>query len=144
MAIDEDETYLAVLAGKTLIMRQQKPMQLHVYKIVKNRVFRSEPLFQLHKEIVIKDMKEFDNEVSSQFYFKIYEKAKKKDTLLFAQKNRIISFNYMTGQIKTVCEFGVRLGTRPEFFLLNDTQTSFVVANENDGIFLNMEAEGGP
>ena len=43
-----------------------------------------DPLFRQHKYVVIKNMQEFNNSISSQFYFKLDRNTLIRDTLLFA------------------------------------------------------------
>ena len=54
MAKSLDESFLAVVSGKNLVMKQQKVNQLFVFKKdVKGN-------FQLHKRVVLKDYPEFE------------------------------------------------------------------------------------
>jgi hypothetical protein len=54
IAMDENDMYLAILAGKSLIMGEQEPIQLFIYKIndIKKRS-KKEALFTLEKHMRI-------------------------------------------------------------------------------------------
>jgi hypothetical protein len=47
--------------------------------------------------------------------------------------------NFETEEITTIIKFGETLSTQPNFFQTNIDQTRFVVANDEDGIYINLE-----
>jgi len=60
---------LAVISGKNLIMNEQKPNQLFIYKRVRNLDPTKIDLFEKIHRIVIREIPMF-NKISMQFHFK--------------------------------------------------------------------------
>lgn len=89
MAKSLDESYLAVVSGKNLVMKQQKVNQLFVFK----KDNRGE--FLLHKRVVLKDYPEFDK-VCMQFFFREgdLEKGREPHQIIFVKATKILQVNF--------------------------------------------------
>jgi len=132
---------LAVISGKNLIMNEQKPNQLFIFK----RVRDPDPLkidkFKLIKRIIIKDIPIF-TKVSMQFYFKNSKSpGKDPNEIIFAKQDRLFSINIETEEITTIVKYVEPLTRQPEFFTMNDDQSASVIASLEDGIFYNHRTE---
>lgn len=55
MQVSQNEDFLAVISGKNLIMNEQKPNQLFIFKRIKDYNTDAMDKFELHTRIVIKD-----------------------------------------------------------------------------------------
>lgn len=64
-----------------------------------------------------------------------------RDSLIFARKERIFIFDFVTMRIMTLYKFLVPLKTQPQYFKMNDSQTTFVICSPQDGIFFNIATE---
>lgn len=82
-------------------------------------------------------MKEFDN-ICMVYHFR-KTNSLFRDTLIFARKERIFCFNFITKTVETLYKFIVPLNMQPQYFKMNDDQTSFVTASPNDGIYYNSK-----
>jgi hypothetical protein len=80
---------LAVISGKNLIMNEQKPNQLFIFRRVKNFDPTKMDNFELIKRIVIREMPMF-NKISMQFYFKNVKGDKDPHEMIFAKQDQIM------------------------------------------------------
>jgi hypothetical protein len=69
MQLSNDENYIAVVSGKNLVMDEQKPNQLFIFRRIRNQNTDDHDVFKLFKRVVIKDNPQF-NKISMQFHFK--------------------------------------------------------------------------
>jgi hypothetical protein len=93
--------------------------------------------FFFFKRVVIKDIKEFDG-ITMDFHFK-QSQSFYRDTLIFARKERIFLFDFVTMRIKTLYKFITPLKTQPHYFKMNDDQTAFVISSKEDGVYFNLK-----
>ena len=117
-------------------MNEQKANQIFIFIREQVSWSKTDRFFFLTR-VVIKDMKEFDN-ICMVYHFK-KTNSLFRDTLIFARKERIFCFNFITKQVQTLYKFEVALNMQPQYFKMNDDQTSFVTASPNDGIFYNQK-----
>lgn len=110
---------LAVISGKNLIMNEQKPNQLFIFKRVANLDPSKMDKFELIKRIVIKDMPIF-NKISMQFYFKNTRGDKDPNEIIFAKQDQLMMINIDTEVVSTIVKFIIPLTRQPEFFTMND------------------------
>jgi hypothetical protein len=98
MQISKDEHFLAVISGKNLIMNEQKPNQLFIFKRTKNLDPSKMDSFQLIKRIVIREIPMF-NKISMQFIFKNTKQGKDPTEIIFAKQDQLMSINFETEEI---------------------------------------------
>lgn len=112
---------MAVITGKNLIMNEQKPNQVFIFKRVKNLNVDSglADKFELIKKIRVAEMEEF-TKISMQFLFKNTKYDRDPDTLIFARQDKIIQLNFMSESIHDLAVFDMPLTSQPEFFLMTD------------------------
>ena len=122
MVLSFDQQYLAVIIGKNLIMYEQQPDQLLIYK-------RTLDGF---KQISKIDLPAVFNQVCMQFYFKTEE------ILVFAKVDQVFEFHTKTLEVNTLKWYKNKISKQPEFFLLNDDQTSMVIASQDCAFYLNL------
>lgn len=60
MQKDPEENFLAIISGKNLILSEQKPNQLFIFKRFRQHNTTDPDTFELIKRIIIKDRPEFD------------------------------------------------------------------------------------
>ena len=83
-------------------MDEQKSNQVFIF--IRDSVPWSETdRFFFFKRVVIKDIKEFDG-ITMDFHFK-QSQSFYRDTLIFARKERIFLFDFVTMRIKTLYKF---------------------------------------
>jgi hypothetical protein len=89
MAKSLDESYLAVVSGKNLVMKQQKVNQLFVFRK------DDQGDFQLNKRVVLKDYPEFEK-VCMQFFFREgdLEPGKEPHQIIFVKATKILQVNF--------------------------------------------------
>jgi hypothetical protein len=104
MQISKTEQMLAVISGKNLIMNEQKPNQLFIFKRVRNLDPSKIDKFELIKRIVIREIPMF-NKISMQFHFRNTKSVKDPTEIVFAKQDRIFSLNFDTEEISTIVEF---------------------------------------
>jgi hypothetical protein len=136
MQMSREEQMLAVISGKNLIMNEQKPNQLFIFKRVKNYDPTKMDKFELIKRIVIREIPMF-NKISMQFYFKNTTRGKEPTEIIFAKQDQLMMINFETEEITTIAKFVSPLSRQPEFFTMNDDQNVSVIASLDDGIFFN-------
>tara|TARA_B110000285_G_C15117245_1_gene614851 strand:+ start:1192 stop:1995 length:804 start_codon:yes stop_codon:yes gene_type:complete len=130
MQKSDDEKYLAVIAGKNLVMNEQKHNQLFIF--IKGDKKSTE--FKQHTKLSVSSMSFFDN-VCTVFYFKNDPMAKKINTIIFSKKDSIFEMNFDTKKTNTLYKFKTPLLSQPEFFCMNDKQNVFIVASPDDGLY---------
>jgi hypothetical protein len=134
--MSREEQMLAVISGKNLIMNEQKPNQLFIFKRVKNLDPSKMDNLELIKRIVIREIPMF-NKISMQFYFKNTRNGKDPNEIIFAKQDQLMMINIETEEINTIVRFVTPLSRQPEFFTMNDDQNVSIVASNDDGIFFN-------
>ena len=139
MQIDKTQNFLAVITGKNLIMGEQKPNQIFIFKRTKNLNATSDvsDKFDLLKNIIIKDNPELEK-ICMQFYFKNTKYGRDPDTLIFARQHEITQLNFITNEIHDLALFDTPLTMQPSFFLLTENQKIAIIASYQDGIYFNM------
>jgi hypothetical protein len=75
IVVSQDEEFVAIISGKTLLMNEQFTNQLFLFK-------RIGANYELHKRIVLKDIELFRN-VCMDFHFK--QTKSQSDTLIFTK-----------------------------------------------------------
>lgn len=80
---------LAVISGKNLIMNEQKPNQLFIFKRIKNLDPMKMDKFELVKRIVIREIPMF-NKISMQFYFRNTKEGKDPTEMIFAKQDQLM------------------------------------------------------
>ena len=123
---------LAVITGKNLIMKEQKPNQLFLFKKVKNADPTKNDTFNLFKRILLKDNPKI-GKISMQFYFRNI-KGREPFEIVFAKQDSIITLNFETDEVKTLCKYTAPLLKQPEFFTVNEDQSVGIIMGDNDGI----------
>ena len=73
------------------------------------------------------------------FLFKIHDDLSEPNTLIFAKKDCIFEYNVLTDNINVLCIYDINLNREPEFFLMNDDQSTMIVWDKDDGIFFSLE-----
>lgn len=105
MTVSHNEEYLAAISGTNVIMDQQQPNQLFIFK--RKRAFKEDEMdqFELIKQIRIRESFNLLKSTLS-FYFKLPNKGKTKtDMLIFAERDRIFELNFLTNQIYDTVTF---------------------------------------
>lgn len=129
-----DEEYIALITGKILIMNEQKPSQLIVYRRVNDGMLtRGE--FELVKSLCLEDFDVFQK-VCMKYHFKAHRPYC--DTLLFTKIDQIFQLNYMTEEVRTIYDFSAPFLRQPLFFTPNADQTIFLIASPEDAMYLNI------
>ena len=98
MQICPYDRYLAIITGRNMIKNEQSPNQIFIFKRDEREGSEGEGCkdeFILGKKVVIRDILELKG-ICMQFCFKDNPLTKKADCLIFAQRDRIIKFNYRT------------------------------------------------
>ena len=131
MALSDDEDYLALITGKNLIKNQQTPNQLFVYKLNAGK-------FEFIKNQILKDNPELKG-ICMQFHFKIDKNGKDTNSLYFAQKNRIIEYQFQTNAVTPVYELDPALRYQPNFFVMNDDQNCCIISNSQDSVYIKIK-----
>ena len=108
LAKDVNENYLAIISGKNLIMDQQKPNQLFIFKRIRDTNTTEPDKFVQIKRIVIKDMPEFDS-ISMQFVFQTTKGGREPNSLIFAKMDKLMVLNYETEAIVDLYSYEVPL-----------------------------------
>lgn len=126
--ISKNEDYLAVISGKNLIMNEQFPNQLFIFRKNKNINVGESETFSLVKRIMIKDRPDF-KKISMQFNFKKSRGSNEPTRLIFARQDALIELNIETEQTKVLLVYDVPLTMQPEFFLNNQDQTISIIAS---------------
>ena len=68
-----------------------------------------------------------------QFFFKNV-KGREPEEIIFAKRDSIIKFNFITDEVDTICIFTQPLARQPEFFTINHDQTLSIIASIDDGM----------
>ena len=136
MQVSKNQDLICIISGKNLIMNEQKPNQLFVFKREKDFNKGGRDLFKLLKRIVIKD-NPFFAKICMQFHVKNVNFNILPNTIIFAKPTHIFELNYETEETKILCEFEVPLLRQPEFFIMNEQQNISVVASIDDGYHYN-------
>lgn len=127
------EEYLAVVGGKNLIMKQQKVNQIFIFK----KLAMGERNYEKTHRVVVKDIPIF-NKVCMQFHFQQPPSGGEVEKLIFVKQDQVLTLNFRTEEIETICTFKSPLNRQPEFFQLNDNQSIMVAASPEDGIYKNF------
>ena len=92
MCVSSCENYLAVITGKNLIMAEQKPNQVFIFKKSKNLNVNADiaAKFDFLKKVRVAEHPEFCKKVCMQFMFKNTKYDREPDTLIFARRDAII------------------------------------------------------
>lgn len=93
--INKKEDYLAVMSGKNLIMNEQFPNQLFIFRKNKSTNTDEPETFSLVKRILIKDRPDF-KKISMQFSFKRTRNGGDPTKLIFARQDAMIELNLET------------------------------------------------
>ena len=130
-----DESYLAVVSGKNLVMKQQKVNQLFVFK--------KDPKgdFNLHKRVVLKDYAEFEK-VCMQFFFREGDlpAGMEPHQIVFVKATKILQVNFNEEGdkvLETLRTFKKPLARQPEFFQPDVTNFKVVIASPEDAMYFN-------
>jgi hypothetical protein len=101
-----DETMVAIISGKNLVMNEQKQNQLFIMKVqkTKNEGKDKSDYFTLHKRVLVKDMEYFYN-VSMKFFFKNKKKGEPYTSILFAKMEEIFELNFETEECTMLYRF---------------------------------------
>jgi hypothetical protein len=110
----QSDEYLAIISGKNLIMNEQKPNQLFVYRRQADGGYGN----FIHR-VVVKDIEHF-KQVSMNFHFRIKVGTNDRTEILFAKIDEIFALNFETQEITTLYKFKDPLTRQPQFFKLND------------------------
>ena len=132
MQISDHEQILGVISGKNLIMKEQKPNQLFLFKRQKSPDPNQRDSFVQFKKVILRDYAQFDK-IAMQFYFKNI-KGREPTQIIFAKRDSIIKFNFETDEIMTITNFLQPLARQPEFFTMNTDQTLSIIASIDDGM----------
>jgi len=145
MVISQDEEMLAVISGKNLVMNEQYPNQLFIFK----RNHRDEDetdTFSLKHRIIVKEKPEFAK-ISMRFSFKLPKIGQLPNAVIFAKQDSMmeVRFDNQTENvdqnppldIKIISTYPSPLNKQAEFFLMNDDQSICVVGSETDGLYYN-------
>lgn len=124
---------LAIISGKNLIMNEQKPSRLFIFKRTKNQDPTKMDMFKEVCNIDMKKHKEL-NKISMRFFFKNTKGDRDPFELIFAKQDSIIVFNTEQREVFTVVNFNVSLSKQPEFFCINEDQTVYIVASLDDAM----------
>ena len=90
----KDDRYIACISGKNLIMKQQKPNQLFIFKRRPAQSNESKDQFEQVHRLRVKDIPIF-NKVSVQFYFKALPPGQTEyTTLIFVKQDRILELDF--------------------------------------------------
>lgn len=109
---------MGVITGKNLIMKEQKPNQLFLYKRIKNADPNKMDTFAFYKRIMLKNNEKI-GKVAMQFYFRNI-KGREPYEIIFAKKDAIITLNFETEKVRTLTKFTSPLTKQPEFFTINE------------------------
>lgn len=108
-----DESMIAIITGKNLVMNCQKQNQLIIMKIKKTTREDKTSCFQEYKRVILKDIQYF-KDVSMKYFFKNKpHEFSNYDTILFAKKEEIFEFNFETEQFKIIYRYEVSLNNQP-------------------------------
>ena len=135
-----DESWIAIISGKNLVMNEQKQNQLFIFKKQRAKSDGEYDQFVLHKRIVVKDLPIF-SQVAMQFYFKKVEPGKDPVSIIFAKPDCIFEINFENEVVTTVFKFDDPLLSQPNFFQMNSDQTIFVLSSDIDGIYVNIKTD---
>jgi len=100
MKLSPNEEYLAVISGKLLIMQENHPMQLWMFKKDDH-----ERTFKPYSRIIIEGdekLRKAFTQVSMDYCFKD-NTGPSRDSLFFARADCIFEFNFETKEIRTWC-----------------------------------------
>jgi len=76
------------------------------------------------------------------FHFKLNRISQKSDTIIFAQRDRIIKYNFKMDRVMNLHIFSQPLFKQPEFFRLDETQKICMIASQDDSLYLNLYKKG--
>lgn len=114
MQVSQCERYLAVISGKNLVMNEQWPGQLFVFRrgpdqrtttigrSEKRKERRKPGRFELIKRIVLADRAADFDKISMQFCFMLPEEGKEPNTLFFAREGTLIALNFQTEVVSQI------------------------------------------
>ena len=103
MQISSNEQMLGVISGKNLIMKEQQPNQLFLFRRIKNPDPNQMDKFGLIKHFVIKGNPIF-YKIAMQFYFKTL-KGRDPQEIIFAKQDSIIIMNIETEEVNVIANF---------------------------------------
>ena len=141
---------MGVITGKNLIKDEQKPNQLYIFKRTMLEGSDGDGVadeFNINMKkypIKLHENKLLDG-ICMDFVFKDNPISKKADTILFAQKDKVLKYNYKKKEIKIVHRFVTPLKKQPLFFRVNrsknvkDNQKIFMIASAEDSVYVNMQ-----
>jgi hypothetical protein len=95
-------------------------------------------LYTLYKRIILKDISIFQK-CCMQFLYKRTRRGEMPSTLIFAKRKLIFEMDYDDETIRILYSFSEPFGVQPSHFSSNETQDIFVVASENDGMWINIQ-----
>ena len=108
MQISACQKMLAIISGKNLIMNEQKPSKLYLYKRTKNQDPTKMDLFKHIKTIDMSKIKELDK-ISMRFFFKNTKGDKEPNEIIFAKQDSIVVLNVDQKEVFYVVKFNVTL-----------------------------------
>lgn len=107
-----DDRYIACISGKNLIMKQQKPNQLFIFKRRPAQGDETKDQFEQVHRLRVKDIPIF-NKVSVQFYFKALPPGQSEyTTLIFVKQDRILELDFTKPEnecVETIYNFQMPL-----------------------------------
>ena len=70
-----------------------------------------------------------------------YQPSLERSSLLFASMDMLLRLNFLTGKITIIYRFKNRFKFQPQFFKMNDDETVFIVATEQDSLYVNTQTQ---
>jgi len=134
----QNEEFLAVIIGKKLKKNMREPSELLIFQRQADEygtIDQEKYTMTLHQNLhEIPDLRKV---MSMQFYFKNTRFNQDPCSVIFAQRDCIIEFNFQTKETHKMCTFEVPLVRQPEFFTMNSDQSISIVASIANGIYFN-------
>ena len=127
-----------MVTGKNLIMAQQKFNQLYLFQ-KKQSSDGGMDTFQQVSRTILKENPAFVK-VCTEFHF-VDSKAQDRDKILFTNRDSVFILNINTGDISVLYKFKKPLSRQPANFDINDSQDIFIVASQDDGIYVNTKTK---
>lgn len=89
----------------------------------------------LYKQVNIKHIRELDK-ICMKFHFQLPKEDAEPDTLVFAKKDCIISFNFMTEEVKLLHTYKLPLQQQPNYYQPNYTRNMNMIGSEEDAVIV--------
>lgn len=125
----KDDSHIAVLVGKQLINDEEEILQISILRREKNR----------KRYFHFKDMDLQKYDMCSFCKNVQFDKTSKDPKIFMVSDEAIVSLDLLQEQIVMFYDFKLDMSDQPEFFLFNDSQTSCILATNEDALYINLK-----